>query len=273
MRILKLTLAYDGTDFHGWQTQRGVRTVQSDLERVLTRVLGHPVRVVGASRTDSGVHARGQTAHFLTSSPMPASNLGLAIGYRTPPDLSILQAADVSPEFHARRDALGKLYRYTIRNVPRQPRDPFSRRYAWHVWYPLDLAAMRAAAAGLIGTHDFSAFASQGSPRPSSVRTIRSIEIRRTGEFTVPQPLPDGDGSAPVRHGDERIEIDVAGDGFLYNQVRNIVGTLVEVGRGHWRPERVAAILVSRDRSRAGPTAPAHGLCLERVEYAVDGRV
>jgi len=245
-RTLRLTLAYDGTDFHGWQRQAGVRTVQEEVEAVLRRVLREPVNLTGASRTDAGVHARGQVAHLCTDASIPADNLRRAVSHRLPGDVTVLHVAEAPLGFDARRDARAKLYRYRVYNHPRRPVAHLRQRYAWHVWYPLDLDRMRAAAARLVGTYDFTAFASAGSPRRSGVRTMYSVGIRRCYDEVL---------------------IDVRGDGFLYNQVRNMVGTLVEIGRGHWEPERVSLILESRDRTQAGPTAPAHGLCLQWVEY------
>lgn len=245
-RKIKLVLAYDGTDFHGWQAQDGVRTVQRDVEDVLRRVLRHPLHVDGASRTDAGVHARGQVAVVRTVSPIPVENMSRAVGHHLPKDVALVRATTVSLGFHPSRDALGKLYRYRIYNAARRPAADLVHRYTWHVWYPLDLQRLRAAAANMVGRRDFAAFASQGSPRATTVRTVSRIGVRRVG----PEVL-----------------IDVEGDGFLYNQVRNMVGTLVEVGRGHWQPEFVRDIIASGDRSNAGPTAPPQGLCLEWVRY------
>lgn len=248
-RKLKLTIAYDGTDFHGWQRQAGVRTVQAEIEEVARRVIRHPLEIVGASRTDTGVHARGQAAHLRTTTAVPTENLRRAIGQRLPDDISLAHLADVPLGFHATRHALGKLYHYRIHNDAHRPVEWHVTRYAWHVWYHLDVDRMQAAAAALVGTHDFAAFASAASTRQTTVRTIRRIEIRR--HFNA-------------------LLIDVEGQGFLYNQVRIMVGTLVEVGRGHWPPQCVAEILASRDRRQAGPTAPPHGLCLEWVKYPAD---
>jgi tRNA pseudouridine38-40 synthase len=248
-RNVRLTIAYDGTDFHGWQRQAGVRTVQAEIEEVARRVIRQPLEVVGASRTDAGVHARGQVAHLRTTTTIPAENLHRAIGHRLPDDVSLVHLADVPLEFHATRHALGKLYRYQIHNEARRPVERLATRYAWHVWYDLDVEQMRAAASGLVGTHDFAAFASAGCTRRSTVRNIRRVEVRRYFNTLL---------------------IDVEGGGFLYNQVRNMVGTLIEVGRGHWLPERVPDILASRDRQQAGPTAPPHGLCLQWVQYPPD---
>lgn len=245
-RNVRLVLAYDGTEFHGWQRQAGVRTVQEELETVLQRVLRHPLHVHAASRTDAGVHARGQVANVVTTSPIPVENLRRAVGHHLPTDIALLHAAVVAPTFHASRDARGKLYRYRVFNADGRPVELLATRCTWHVWYPLDLGRVRAAAAELVGTHDFAAFASQGSPRRSTVRTVRRIGIRRRLEEVL---------------------IDVEGDGFLYNQVRNMVGTLVEVGRGHWSPLRVREVLAGRDRAAAGPTAPPQALCLQWVRY------
>lgn len=245
-RNIKLVIAYDGTDFHGWQTQPGVRTVQEELAGVLRRVVGHPLELIGASRTDAGVHARGQVANLHTSSPMPVDNLRRAIQDRLPEDVAIVQAREVPPDFHATRAARGKLYRYRLYHASARPVEHLLNRYCWHVWYRLDLDVMRAAAAALIGQHDFAGFANQGSPRASTVRTIQRIEIERRAR---------------------EVFIDVAGDGFLYNQVRIVVGTLIEIGRGHWPVTRTREIIESRERGLAGTTAPAQGLCLQWVRY------
>jgi tRNA pseudouridine38-40 synthase len=245
-RKIKLVLAYDGTDFHGWQRQAGVRTVQQELEEVLRRVLRHPLAVNGASRTDAGVHARGQVAAVCTSASIPVENLRRAAGDRLPEDTALLHVSVAAPDFHPSRDARGKLYRYRIFNAEQRPVAELASRYAWHVRYPLDMDRLRAGAAHLVGTHDFAGFASQGSPRESTTRTVVRVGIRRQLHEVL---------------------IDVEGDGFLYNQVRNMVGTLVEIGRGRWPPERVPEILTARDRRLAGRTAPPHGLCLQWVRY------
>jgi tRNA pseudouridine38-40 synthase len=245
-RKIKLVLAYDGTDFHGWQRQAGVRTVQQELEDVLRRLLRHPLDVDGASRTDAGVHARGQVAAVRTTAPIPVENFTRAAGDRLPADMALLQVSLAAPDFHPSREARGKLYRYRIFNTEQRPVAELASRYAWHVHYPLDLDRLRAGAAYLVGTHDFAGFASQGSPRASTTRTIYRVGICRQLHEVL---------------------IDVEGDGFLYNQVRNMVGTLVEIGRGRWPPERVPEVLIARDRRLAGPTAPPHGLCLQWVRY------
>jgi tRNA pseudouridine38-40 synthase len=195
-RSLKLTIAYDGTDFHGWQRQLGVRTAQAEIEAVARRVIRHPLEIVGASRTDAGVHARGQVAHLRTGTAIPAPNLHRAIAQRLSQDLTLVHLADVPLGFHATRQALGKLYRYRIHNDARRPVEWLDARYAWHVWYHLDLARMQAAATALQGTHDFAAFAGAGCTRSTTVRTIRRVRIQRRFNTLL---------------------IDVEGDGFLYN--------------------------------------------------------
>ncbi len=247
-RNVRLILAYDGTDFHGWQRQERVRTAQGALEDVLRRVLRHPLGVCGASRTDTGVHARGQVATVRTTSPVPTENLARAVGHHLPADLALRHVREVPADFHPGRDAVSKLYRYRIYNADQRPVVDLAARYTWHVWYPLDLEMLRAAAAALVGRHDFAGFQSQGSPRASTVRTIHRMHVERRGR---------------------EVWIDVEGDGFLYNQVRNMVGTLVEIGRGRWPVTRVSEILAQCDRTLAGPTAPPQGLCLQWVRYAL----
>ncbi len=249
-RNVRLLIAYDGTEFHGWQTQPGLRTVQEELEQVLRRVVRHPLALIGASRTDAGVHARGQVANLFTTAVMPAENLRRAVNDRLPADVTLVHVADAPPEFHATRGAAGKLYRYALWNTPDAPASEAEARYTWHVRHTLDLEAMRTAAAHLVGRHDFAAFANQGSARESTVRTITRIGVQRRYQ---------------------RVWIEVEGDGFLYNQVRILVGTLMEIGRGHWPAASAGEILSSRQRARAGPTAPPHGLCLEWVRYAAPG--
>lgn len=246
MRNIRMTIAYDGTDFHGWQKQPGLRTVQDLVEQAVRRVVRHQVDVNGSGRTDAGVHARGQVANFETTSTMPCVNLRRAIGSRLPKDVSIVHADEAPENFRASRHAVSKLYRYTVFNEQHRPVEYHRQRFAYHFWHPLELEPMRAAAEFLVGCHDFVAFASAGHNRESTVRTIFGIQIHRHYE---------------------EICIDVAGSGFLYNQVRNMVGTLLEVGRGHWTPEYVREILEGLDRSKAGPTAPARGLSLQWVRY------
>lgn len=250
MRNFKLTLAYDGGAFHGWQRQPGLRTVQAEVEQAARRVARHQLYVIGAGRTDAGVHAAGQVANFFSTTRMTPEALQNAMGSRLPKDLTIVHACEVPLSFHATTSALGKLYRYRVFNQPGRPAECGLAALTYHFWHPLDLAAMRSAAEFLIGEHDFTAMASKGSERTTNVRTVLRCDVYRAGL---------------------EVRFDVEGTGFLYNQVRNMVGTLIEVGRGRWPAERVAEILASRDRSHAGPTAPARGLCMQWVRYDLPG--
>lgn len=245
-RNIKLVIAYDGTAFHGWQSQPGQRTIQGMIEQAARRVLRHQVELVGSGRTDAGVHAAGQVANFYTTSQVPIENMPRAIGARLPKDVTLIRADEVHERFHAIRSSRGKLYRYRVHNVTGRPAERHLQRYTYHFWQPLDVRAMNQAARHMIGCMDFSAMASKGSPRESYVRTVLGIHIYSRYD---------------------EVRFDVIGRGFLYNQVRNMVGTLIEVGRGHWPPEHVAEIMASCDRTRAGPTAPARGLCLQWVRY------
>ena len=245
-RTLLLRIAYDGTDFHGWQTQPGLRTVQSEVEDALRRVVRHPVNLVGSGRTDAGVHAAAQTASFRSTCVIPPGRLKHALGARIAPDLSIVAACDVRPGFDARQHAVSKLYRYRIHAARHRTVDRLAQRYTYHVWDPLDLDAMRAASRHFVGTKDFTSLVATASPIENKVRTILRCDVER--------------------HLDE-IRIDVEGTGFLYRQVRNMVGTLLCVGWGRWKPDHVAKILEDRNRNSAGPTAPPHGLCLQWVRY------
>jgi len=245
MRNLKLLLSYDGTDFHGWQTQPNGRTVQETLERAIADLTGEDrVRVTASGRTDAGVHAVGQVANFHTASHLSPHTMMRGVNARLPPDAIVRQADEVPSEFNANRDALRKLYRYVLHlgDVP----DLFLRRYCYHLRKQLDVEAMRRAGAALVGTHDFRCFETEWPNRKSSVRTITHLALSRFGDF---------------------LWLDVEADGFLYNMVRAIVGTLINVGRGFWPEVHVAEILANGDRARAGPTAPPHGLFLMRVSY------
>jgi tRNA pseudouridine38-40 synthase len=245
MRNIKLTLSYDGTDFNGWQTQPGFRTVQQTLETAISEVTGEPrVRVNVSGRTDAGVHAVGQVVNFYSSTRHPPAVLVRAVNAHLPDDVAVRAAAEVPQAFDANRDAVRKLYRYVIHDgaVP----DPFLRRYACQSRHRLDAAAMRRAAEPLKGRHDFHSFETDWPNRMSSVRTITHLAVNRAGDW---------------------IWVDVEADGFLYNMVRAIAGTLINVGRGYWPQSHVADILRAEDRREAGPTAPAKGLFLVRVTY------
>ena len=250
MRTIKLILAYDGTAYAGWQVQPGHDTVQGVLEAALEKITGAPVRVTASGRTDAGVHALGQVASFTTESRHPAEVFQRALNAELPHDVAVLEAAEAQEGFHAIRDSVRKRYRYIIHDGP--VRDVFRRRYCWGVYERLDAEAMQRAAQPLAGKHDFSSFQSSGAERATSVRTIYGISVKR--------------GRLAER---DLLTTEVEADGFLYNMVRAIVGTLVEVGRGARAESWPAEVLQATDRRAAGPTAPPQGLFLVRVEYEV----
>jgi tRNA pseudouridine38-40 synthase len=250
MRNVMLLLAYDGTLFHGWQFQPGMRTVQECLEQALRRTLRHRVAVIGCSRTDSGVHAAGYVANLYTTNVAPLVGLARSIGSRLPKDVTLVDLREVPLTFHATQSAVSKLYRYRIFAWPGRPCEQHLQNQTYHMWESLDVAPMREAVRHWVGEHDFTSFASAGNDRQSNVRRIHLIEVTRAGR---------------------EIRVDIEGDGFLYKQVRNMVGTLCEIGRGHWGPERAKKILAARTRDAAGPTAPARGLCLQWVKYDIPG--
>jgi len=245
-RNIKLVIAYDGAAYHGWQRQAdGIDTIQQHIEQAASRVVGHPVIAFGAGRTDAGVHAEGQVANFFTTNlSIPMPGLRRAVNSRLPADIAVVSAEEVPETFHAARSAVGKTYRYRIHVAPDRPVD--LARKVYHYWRWLDVDRMRPAALRIIGTHDFRGFATSAEVREDTVRTVFRCDVSQQ---------------------DKEVRVTVQGDGFLYNMVRNIVGTLIEVGRGHWEPERIDAVFASRDRRDAGPTAPPDGLCLVCVHY------
>lgn len=247
MRNIKLIVEYDGTGYHGWQYQPDVPTIQGTLEEKLFTLIKEKIRVNGAGRTDAGTHAKGQVAHFITASTTPLSAFTFGLNSLLPPDIVVLSAEEVQLDFDARRCAKSKVYRYSILN--RFFPSALQRNYSWWIPGTLDLTSMIESAGILLGTHDFSSFQAQsdldGSP-PDSQRTVVSASLRRDGDM---------------------VSFDIEADGFLRHMVRNIVGTLVFVGKGKITPLSFRDILESRDRTRAGPTAPAQGLCLKLVKY------
>lgn len=243
-RYFKLILAYDGSEFVGWQTQAQGRTVQGVLETALQTILGEPQRVIAAGRTDAGVHALGQVVSLRTTSKIPVDALKRALNGSLPPDVTVVAVAEVAAGFHARYMAKSKQYAYIIDTSAQ--RNPFLRRYCLPVDYPLDLEAMQRAAALLVGEHDFAAFMGVGSPVKTTTRRVSTSELIRN---------------------DTRIIYLIEGSGFLRHMVRNIVGTLLLVGRGTLVPEAVMEIIAGRDRAKAGPTAPPGGLYLVGVRY------
>jgi len=247
MRTLKLTLQYDGTDYVGWQRQPGGTSVQQLIEDALAPIEHGPVTVHGAGRTDAGVHALGQVASATVTTTLDGPTMVRALNAVMPLDVRVLTIEEMADTFHARFDARSKTYEYRIVNAPLV--SAFLYRYVWHVAQPLDAEAMRTAAGALIGRHDFAGFQGAGTPVASTERTIVALDVEDGGGFDLP------------------LVIRVTGDGFLRHMVRNIVGTLVEVGVGRWDPWRPLAVLDSRDRSQAGRTAPPQGLFLTHVSY------
>ena len=259
MRSLKLTVAYDGTSFVGWQRQAAGTSIQGLLEAVLSDIDGRPVEVAGAGRTDAGVHALGQVASAGVETSLGAATLQRALNARLPDEVRVLEVCEAPESFHARFSARGKRYRYLI--ATGQVISPFAGRYVWHVpGAPLDLRAMSAALSGLVGTHDFAAFQSTGTDVPHAVRTITEATV---ADVTSDPPPPIGGEVAP---GGCLLALELAADGFVRHMVRAITGTLVEVGAGR-RESDLARLISSGDRRAAGPTAPAHGLWLVRVVY------
>lgn len=244
MRRIHLTVEYDGTNYAGWQRQANAMTVQEKLEIAIERLTGETVNVSGASRTDAGVHALGQSAHFDTESRIPADKFSFALNTMLLPDIRVTMSEEVPPEFHARFSGKGKRYRYLIHAAPHA--SALGRLTHAHVIYPLDVEKMRAEARDLIGTHDFAAFAASGSVVKDTVRTIWRAEIRQDGP---------------------EIELIVEGSGFLYNMVRIIAGTLIGVGSGKIEPGAFRRAIASGNRLDLGITAPAHGLTLMEVFY------
>ena len=245
MRNIQLTLAYDGTDFHGWQRQPALRTVQEALEARMKQLTGEETGTTASSRTDAGVHALAQSVHFLTASRHPPETFVRALNAILPADVRVLDARERPQAFHATFDARSKRYRYVIDNGLYA--SPFQLRYSWHVRRPLDVAAMAAAASALLGRHDFHSFETDWPNRTSSVRTILELSVKRSDAF---------------------VTIEVEADGFLYNMVRSITGSLVWVGNGKRPVGWVAEALKAESRIEAGPTAPPQGLFLVTVRYA-----
>jgi tRNA pseudouridine38-40 synthase len=244
-RKVKLTIAYDGTSYHGWQTQLGgLVTVQETLEKLLRRLLGHPVSLRSAGRTDARVHADGQVASFFTDTRIPTPRLVHAINHRLPLTIRIRHAMEVPDDFDANMSAVSKMYRYSIYNANDLP--PRLVNYCYHFYMPCDIDRMQAGAERLVGTHDFASFASAGHVRTTTVRTLYACNVISDGPW---------------------IHVDVQGDGFLYHMVRNIVGSLLDVARGRWEPEFMDTILANRSRASAGKMAPAGGLTMKWVRY------
>lgn len=244
MKRVKLTVAYDGTNYHGWQVQPNGNTIEAELNRHLSELLGEEIRVTGASRTDAGVHALGNVAVFDTSARMPAEKISYAMNTRLPEDIRIQEACEVAPDFHPRFCRTVKTYEYRILN--RRFPDPTKRLYSYFYYYPLDVEKMKTAAAYLVGEHDFQSFCTMKPDLENTVRRIYSLDIEKEGDMILMR---------------------VTGNGFLYNMVRIIAGTLIRVGGGFIPPESMQAILDGKNRKLAGETARPEGLTLVEIQY------
>lgn len=244
MKNVKLTIEYDGTNYSGWQRQNNALTIQQTIEEVLNSITGENQRITGSSRTDAGVHARGFVGNFMTDSPIPSSKFRDVLNSKLPNDIVIIKSEEVEIDFNARFNSKGKTYSYTILN--RKQRPAIGRNYVYHFKRDLNIEAMKLAANCFIGTHDFEAFKSSGGNTKTTVRTISDLNIKIDGDSII---------------------FLITGDGFLYNMVRIIVGTIIEVGIGRIRPETIKDIILSKKREKAGPCIPASGLCLEKVYY------
>ncbi|HET6369889.1 MAG TPA: tRNA pseudouridine(38-40) synthase TruA [Nitrospiria bacterium] len=245
MPNVRLILEYDGTDFHGWQKQPGLRTVQGIVEGAISRISGEKPKLIGSGRTDAGVHARGQVANFLTEASLACGEWRKALNANLPPDVVVLRADRAPKEFHARHSAVGRVYEYRV--LRREVRSPLDLRFAWHVPRPLDISAIRKASVLLRGVHDFTSFSASGSENQNPRVNLRRLGIGRSGELLL---------------------FTLEASHFLWHMVRNIVGLLVEVGLGRIHPGKTSQFLGARDR-RAVPAAPAppQGLCLIKVQY------
>ena len=244
MKRVGLVVAYDGTNYSGWQIQPNGITIQGVLNDALSDLLGEKIEIMGASRTDAGVHAMGNVAVFDTDTRIPGEKISYALNQRLPEDIRIQLSEEVEPDFHPRYCDSEKTYEYRILN--RKFQVPTERLYSYFYHYKLDVDKMREATSYLIGRHDFASFCGTGAQVKSTVRTITGIDVWRDGDI---------------------VTIRVKGEGFLYNMVRIIAGTLIQVGNGQYPPERVKKILDACDRSVSGPTAPAHGLTLIGIEF------
>ncbi|ARC83710.1 tRNA pseudouridine(38-40) synthase [Clostridium argentinense CDC 2741] len=244
MKNIKLIVEYDGTNYSGWQKQNNNITVQGTLEEILSELTKEKIEIIGCSRTDSKVHARKYVCNFQTNSTIPSDKFKEALNVKLPCDIAILESSEVPLSFHARYDCIGKKYSYTI--LERSVKATIDRNFTYQCKYDLDIEKMQEATKHFIGTHDFSAFKNSGSSVKTSIRNITELKVEKLGNY---------------------IKIYTSADGFLYNMVRIIVGTLVDVGTNKIKPETIIDIINSKDRSEAGKTAPPQGLCLEEVYY------
>ena len=244
MKRVKLVVAYDGTNYHGWQVQDNGITIEEVLNRTISELVQEDIKVIGASRTDAGVHACGNVAVFDTESRIPGDKFSFALNQRLPEDIRIQESCEVDVDFHPRYADTVKTYEYNILN--RRFELPSKRLYAAFCYYPMDIERMNQAAAYLVGEHDFKSFCSAGAQVQTTIRTIYAVNVTKD---------------------DDMVHIRITGNGFLYNMVRIIAGTLMQVGTGLMEPEQVKEILEARDRSKAGPTAVAKGLTLVEIRY------
>ena len=244
MKNIKLTIEFDGSNFCGWQKQPKGRTVQETIEKAIFKATNEQIEINGSSRTDSGVHAKSMVANFFTNSTIPSEKFREAINVRLPEDVSIIKSEEVAESFHARYSSKGKTYSYTIIN--RYERLSLGHQYLYHYRYPLDFNKVEEACKYFVGTHDFRAFMSPGSSIKTTIRTIYELYLKRDGD---------------------KIQIFITGNGFLYNMVRIIVGTLLKVGNGKIKPEEIESIIKEGNRKRAGMCVPTNGLILEKVFY------
>ena len=244
MKRYKMIVAYDGTNYHGFARQPGATTIQGMLEKAISKITQEEILTLGAGRTDRGVHAMGQCVTFDSETKIPVNRLARAINSQLPPDIVVQSVEEVDQEFHPRFGAKRKTYRYKILNTPVP--EPFNYRYAYHYPYPLDVEKMQEAANRMVGVHDFACFCASGSTVKDTVREIYSIEVKREGNL---------------------VWVDVCGNGFLYNMVRIIIGTLLYVNEGKLSADDVSAIIEGKDRTKAGPTAEAQGLMMLNIIY------
>lgn len=246
IRNIKMIIEYDGTNYIGWQTQikSHGKSIQGVLQETLEMIVCHKVKLFGAGRTDAGVHAKGQVANFYTESKIPVDRIPLALSSMLPCDIVVKGAWEVPRDFHARYSAVEKTYRYTILKSPFN--SAFEWRYSYHVRYTLDIDKMKKAVEYLVGTYDYSSFCSSGTKVKDFTRTIKEGKLYQEGEV---------------------LYFEITGTGFLYNMVRIIVGTLIEIGRGRWAPEYMAKIIAAKNRNMAGPTVPPHGLVMLKAVY------
>ncbi len=244
IKNVKLIIEYDGTNYCGWQKQDNAESIQQKVEEAIQRATGAFSKVIGASRTDAGVHAKGYVCNFFTGSTIPSDSLKMVLNSFLPKDIVIIESKEVEQEFHSQYRSVGKKYIYTVLNAQHRP--AIGRNYVYYFNRKIDVEKMEKASKYFLGTHDFSAFKKKGSSVKTSVRTIKELHIDKSGDY---------------------IKFSITGDGFLYNMVRIMVGTLLDVGVGRFKPEDIVDIINSKDRSRAGKSVSACGLTLEKVFY------